>query len=70
MSKIPVLKPREVLQILKRAGFVEIRTKGSRVQLKKGNILVPVHNRDLSVEALKSILRQAKLDAEELESLL
>ncbi len=40
MSKIPVLKPKEVLRILKRAGFEEIRSKGSHVHLKKEEKLV------------------------------
>ena len=71
MSKLSVLKPKEVLHALGRAGFIEIRSKGSHVQLKKGNLLitVPIHNRDLNPETLKSILRQAKINVEELERL-
>ncbi len=72
MSKLPVLKPKEVLHALERAGFIEVRTKGSHIQLKKGNLLVtvPFHNRDLNQETLKSILRQAKISVDELEKLL
>ncbi len=53
-------------------GFIIIRTKGSHTQLKKGNLLVtvPVHNHDLRLETLKSILRQAKITVEQLKDLL
>jgi predicted RNA binding protein YcfA (HicA-like mRNA interferase family) len=69
MSKLPVLKPLEVIKALQRLGFVIIRSKGSHVQLKKGNLLVtvPVHGKDLKPETLRSILRQAKIDIDELK---
>ncbi|MCL5268868.1 MAG: type II toxin-antitoxin system HicA family toxin [Bacteroidetes bacterium] len=72
MSKLPVLKPREILQILKKVGFIEVRTRGSHLQLKKGNLLVtvPIHDHDLSLETLKSILRQARISSKELQDLL
>ncbi|MBU1427249.1 type II toxin-antitoxin system HicA family toxin [bacterium] len=69
MPKLPVLKPTEVVRALQRLGFVVVRSKGSHLQLKKGNLLVtiPIHNKDLKPETLKSILRQAKISIEELE---
>ncbi|MBA3063122.1 MAG: addiction module toxin, HicA family [Atribacteria sp.] len=69
MPKLPVLKPTEVVRALQRLGFVVVRSKGSHLQLKKGNLLVtiPIHNKDLKPETLKSILRQAKICIEELE---
>lgn len=72
MSKLPVVKPKEVIAALKRAGFIELRTRGSHVQLKKGNLLVtvPFHNKDLHQETMKSILRQARLSAEEFNALI
>jgi len=72
MPKLPVLKPREVIAALKRAGFYEVRRRGSHLQLKKGNLLVtvPVHSRDLNPETLRSILRQARLSAAELKEFL
>ena len=70
MPKLPVLKPKEVVKALQRLGFVVVRSKGSHLQLKKGNLLVtiPIHNKDLKCETLKSILRQAKISIEELKS--
>jgi predicted RNA binding protein YcfA (HicA-like mRNA interferase family) len=67
MSKYPVLKADEVIKALQKIGFVETRRKGSHIQLKKSNLLVtvPIHNKDLKLETLKSILRQAKLTLDE-----
>jgi len=72
VSKLPVVKPKEVIKALEKIGFVIVRTKGSHVQLKKGNLLVtvPVHGRDLKKEVLKSISRQAKLTVDEFIKLL
>lgn len=72
MSKVPVLKPRELLRALERAGFHAERQKGSHLQLKKGNLLVtlPLHPRDINPATLHSILRQARLTPEELRALL
>lgn len=69
MPKLSVLKPTEVVRGLQRLGFVVVRSKGSHLQLKKGNLLVtiPIHNKDLKPETLKSILRQAKISIEELK---
>ena len=67
MPKLPVLKPRQVIVALERAGFRQVRQKGSHVQLKRGNLLVtvPNHSGDLNPHVLKSILRQAQMSEEE-----
>jgi len=72
MSKLPIVRPKEVISLLQKIGFVVIRQKGSHIQLKKGNLLVtvPLHNKDLKSETLKSILRQAKISVEKFEKLL
>lgn len=72
MPKYPVLKPKEIIRVLEKLGFVKVRSRGSHQQYKKGNLLVtvPSHNRDLRLETLKSILRQAQLAVEELNELL
>jgi predicted RNA binding protein YcfA (HicA-like mRNA interferase family) len=72
MPKLPTLKPREVINALGRAGFSQVRQRGSHVQLKKGNLLVtvPMHPGDLDAATLRSILRQARLSIEELLALL
>jgi len=72
MPKLPVLKPRQVIAALEKAGFRQVRQRGSHVQLKRGNLLVtiPNHPGDLNPNVLKSILRQAQMSAEEFEALL
>jgi hypothetical protein len=34
MGKIPVLKPRQVVKILRRLGFIEVRQRGSHKQFR------------------------------------
>jgi predicted RNA binding protein YcfA (HicA-like mRNA interferase family) len=72
MPKLPVLRPRQVIAALERAGFHAVRQRGSHVQLKRGNLLVtvPNHPGDLNAAVLRSIMRQAQLTIEELEDLL
>ena len=72
MPKLAVLKPRQIIAALEKAGFRQVRQKGSHIQFKRGNLLVivPGHPRDLNPQVLKSILRQAQMSAEELEQLL
>jgi predicted RNA binding protein YcfA (HicA-like mRNA interferase family) len=67
MPKLPVLKPRQVLAALEKAGFRQVRQRGSHVQLKRGNLLVtvPVHPGDLNPAVLRSIFRQAQMTADE-----
>ena len=61
MPKFPVLKPREVIAALERAGFVFERQKGShRIYGKeKIGVTVPYHNKDLKRKTLKHIITQS-----------
>jgi len=54
MSKLPVVKPEELIQALKKIDFIEVRRKRSHIQFKKGNLLVtvPFHNKDLNPDTL------------------
>jgi predicted RNA binding protein YcfA (HicA-like mRNA interferase family) len=72
MPKLHILKPKQIVTALEKAGFRQVRQKGSHVQFKRGNLLVtvPSHPEDLNPQVLKSILRQAQMSAEELENLL
>ncbi|MDZ7624638.1 MAG: type II toxin-antitoxin system HicA family toxin [Ignavibacteriaceae bacterium] len=72
MPKLPVVKPERLVKALKKIDFIEVRQKGSHIQLKRGNLLVtvPFHNKDLNPTTLKSILRQAKISTEELLEIL
>jgi predicted RNA binding protein YcfA (HicA-like mRNA interferase family) len=72
MPKIPVLKPGQVMAALEKAGFHQVRQRGSHVQFKRGNLLVtvPNHPGDLNPQVLRSILRQAQMTTEEFSALL
>ena len=65
MPKLPSLKPKKLVKILKENGFVEIRQVGSHLHLyhpeKKLRTTVPIHNKDLKKGTLASILRQSKI---------
>ncbi len=72
MPKLPVLKPKRVIIALEKAGFRQVRQRGSHIQLKRGNILVtvPIHPGDLNPQVLRSILRQSHLSVDEFIKLL
>lgn len=73
MAKLRILSGKEVCAILKKAGFEEVRRRGSHVvmqkQLSQGTITVPVPNHDeIRMGTLQSIIRQSGLPRSEFES--
>jgi len=72
MSKLPALKPKEVIRVLEKAGFSFIRQKGShRIYIKDNiGVTIPLHNRDLKKGTLRHIIKQANLTIEEFLKLL
>jgi predicted RNA binding protein YcfA (HicA-like mRNA interferase family) len=73
--RLPVLKAKEIIRALERAGFFIHHTVGSHVQLKhpaKPNfrVTVPQHSGDVPLTILRSILKQAGLSLEEFLDLL
>lgn len=73
---LPVLKAREDLRALRKAGFVEKRASGSHYLLVDPNdpargVTVPYHGaKDLKPGTLRSIIRQAGLTIAEFRNLL
>jgi len=68
VTSLPAMKPKEVLAILQRAGFVIDHQSGSHVILyKEGQlpVTVPRHNRDLKRGTLHQILHTAGLTVDE-----
>ena len=61
MTKVPVLKPREVAAILKHLGFAEVRQRGSHRQFRHPDgrgTTVPFHSgRDISPLLLRRIAK-------------
>jgi predicted RNA binding protein YcfA (HicA-like mRNA interferase family) len=74
MSRIPSLKPWQVVAALERIGFVVIRIVGSHYQLfnqETGrHTTVPHHNRDLPRGTVGAIIQQAGLSRDEFLKLL
>ncbi len=73
MAKL--LRPREVIRALQRAGFVRVSQRGSHIKLKKqsekGEIVVIVPNHpEIAQGTLDSILVMAGLSREEMDRLL
>jgi len=74
-SRLPAVKPSEVLRALRRGGFFVHHVSGSHYVLKHPGkphlrVTVPYHNRDLKRGTLASILEQAGLTSEEFVELL
>ncbi len=74
MPKLPVLKPREVIRLLGKLGFAEVRQRGSHKQFRHADgrvTTVPVHAaRDLSPSLLRKILEDIRLTPGEFLQLL
>ena len=69
MSRLPVLKPRQVVTALERAGVTVARIAGSHYQMcneqSRRFVTVPHHNRDLAKGTLAAIIQQAGLTRDE-----
>jgi predicted RNA binding protein YcfA (HicA-like mRNA interferase family) len=73
LVKLRVLSGKEICAILRKAGFEEVRRRGSHIVMQKkipqGTITVPVpdHN-EIRIGTLQSIIRQSGLSRGEFES--
>jgi predicted RNA binding protein YcfA (HicA-like mRNA interferase family) len=69
MSKIPILKPQEVVRILNNLGFIEVRQKGSHKQFRHPDghaTTVPFHKgRDIAPRLLRQIAKDIDLTIDE-----
>lgn len=74
MPQLPILKPRELIAALEKAGFGIVRQKGSHVRLQHEDgrvVTVPVHaGQDIGRGLLRKILRDAELSRDEFAGLL
>ena len=73
MPKLPSVSGERVIRALKRAGFVELRQKGSSLEKRTGDkvlrTVVPTHS-ELAKGTLSDILKQSNLTLEEFLELL
>ena len=72
MTRLPILKPKQVIRALERAGFTLRKAKGSHRTYLKGNfrITVPYHTSDIKPGTLGSIIKQAGMTVDEFLKLL
>lgn len=72
--KLPILRPREVISVLTKAGFVKARQTGSHLimkNLKTGKIVpVPIHAKSLKKGLLSAIIKEADVTLAEFIKLL
>jgi predicted RNA binding protein YcfA (HicA-like mRNA interferase family) len=70
MSRLPVLKPREVVRILENLGFAEIRQRGSHKQFRHPDgrtTTVPFHKgKDVSPILLRKIASDIDMNPDQL----
>ena len=66
MPKLPVLSGADVVKMLERLGFEQVRQSGSHVVMRKGSVgaVVPLH-KELKTGTLAGIVRQAGLAQDE-----
>lgn len=71
MPKLPVLSGAALIKTLKKAGFEEVRQRGSHVTLRKGEYrtVVPLHD-ELAPGTLLGIMKQCGLERDDLRTLL
>ena len=73
-GRLPTIKARELIQVLKKLGFYEIRQKGSHVCFKHTDgrfTLVPCHKgEDIGRGLLRQILREIDLSLKEFSNYL
>lgn len=59
------IKPKEMVKLLKKNGFVVVSQNGSHIKLKNSQtdkqVIVPLHNKDLKKGTEQAILKQAGL---------
>ena len=68
-GRLPILKARDIIKVLKRIGFYEVRQKGAHLCFKNPDgrfTLVPIHRgEDISRGLLRQILREIEITPEE-----
>ncbi len=71
-GSLPSLKPKHVIQALKRIGFEFYRQKGSHqiYVFEDKQVVVPYHNRDLKKGTLLSIIKGTGLTIDEFKNYL
>lgn len=73
MSRLPEVRPKDLLKALQKVGLVKDRQTGSHVYLKQSDgrsTSISIRPKPLPKGTLKAILKQTRIKAEELRKLL
>lgn len=73
MTKLPQVRPKDLVKALEEAGFIKSRQTGSHLYLKHSDgrlTSVSIHPRPVPTGTLRAILKQTQLKLEELKELL
>lgn len=74
MPKLPVIKPKEAIRVVKKIGFILDHVSGSHYvyynPAKTRRVTIPFHNRPLKRQTLKSIIKDSGLSVEDFKKLL
>lgn len=68
MTKIKPLSNKKVIKALEKVGFQPIRQTGSHLFMKNPDgrtTIIPIHSKEIKVEIINSILKEAKISREE-----
>jgi predicted RNA binding protein YcfA (HicA-like mRNA interferase family) len=74
VKRVPVLRAREIVSALRKAGFEVVHQTGSHARLRREGsppafVTVPIHGGDVPRATLRRILDQARLSVEEFTEL-
>lgn len=73
MTKLPQVRPKDLVKVLEKAGFQRSRQTGSHLYLKHSDgrlTSVSIHPKPIPTGTLRAILKQTQLKPEELKKLL
>jgi len=74
MSFLPIVKPKDVIRVALRLGFVFDRQSGSHAiyyrEKDKKRIVIPIHPREIKKKTLHGIIKDMEIDVEEFKKLL
>jgi predicted RNA binding protein YcfA (HicA-like mRNA interferase family) len=73
MPKLKPTKPKDLVKVLKKIGFVESRTKGSHLIMKNSDnllVVIPLHNKEIPTGTLLAIINDSGLSKENFLKLL
>jgi predicted RNA binding protein YcfA (HicA-like mRNA interferase family) len=69
MTRLPILRAKQVLAAFERAGYTVVRVKGTHYQLRNPangrRVTVPLHGGDVTRATLNSILSQSGLSVDD-----